>query len=188
VVAHALAVELRRRGCEVQRLVLLDPAVNANRILAKNRALGESHVLKHILRTNHIDLPKQWGRPLTYQRAEELLRRHNAAEFVLPPKELLTFMVQSLNANWLSLLEHELDVFDGDLVIFSATQRKNFLRLRSRRRGLIARMATRYLQRSWQPYVAGNITEYTVHCTHYEMLATKQLNEYSEQLTRILKT
>ncbi len=33
VVAHELAVELRRRGCEVQRLVLLDPAFSASLII-----------------------------------------------------------------------------------------------------------------------------------------------------------
>jgi thioesterase domain-containing protein len=187
VVAHELAVELRRRGCEVHRLVLLDPAVNANRALAMNRALGESHVLKHILRTNHVEIPKRWG-PITYEKAEELIRQQKAVEFGLPPRKLLDFLIQSLNVNWLFLLEHELDVFDGDAAIFSAAQRKNVLRLRSRRRGRLARLATRYLQRSWRPYVSGEIAEHSVNCTHYEMLSNDALNEYGKRLKALLES
>ena len=38
-----------------------------------------------------------------------------------------------------------------------------------------------YLQ-SWRPYVAGDITTYSVDCTHHEMLTTASLSTYSEQL------
>jgi thioesterase domain-containing protein len=187
VVAHALAVELRRRGCEVQRVVLLDPAVNANRLIALNRALGESHVLKHFLRANRIDLPRRWG-PLTYHQAEELIRRQEAVEFALPPESLLKFMAQSLCTNWSLLLEHAVDVFDGGMVVFSAARRNNFLRLRSRRPGPLARLATRYQQRDWRPYVGGTLTEYSVDCTHYEMLAVRPLSEYGTLLKRALES
>ena len=86
VVAHELAVELQRRGCVVQSLVLLDPAfsahkfiakLSANRAVAKNHGLDESQVLEHILRTNRIDIPEQSG-PLTYRQAEELARQQGA--------------------------------------------------------------------------------------------------------------
>jgi amino acid adenylation domain-containing protein len=179
VVAHALAVELRRRGCEVQQLVLLDPTVKANRALALNPAWGESHVLKHILRANHIDVPVRWGR-LTRQKVEELLHQQGSVEFSLPPDQLLDFMAQALNTNWLLLIEHELDVFDGDVVTFSASRRRSIPRIRLRRPGGLSRMALRYQQRSWRPYVSGHVTEHPVDCTHYEMLATSALNQYAE--------
>jgi thioesterase domain-containing protein/acyl carrier protein len=181
VVAHALAVELRRRGCEIQHLVLLDPTVIANRVISLNPAWGQSHVLKHILRANHIEIPKRWMR-LTYREAEELLPQQGSLEFALPPNQLLDFMAQSLNVNWLFLLEHKPDVFDGDVVIFSAGRRKKVPRIRLRHPGALARMAFRYQQRSWQPYVLGNVTEHLVECTHYEMLATASLNQYAEHI------
>jgi thioesterase domain-containing protein/acyl carrier protein len=203
VVAHELAVELRRRGCVVQRLVLLDAGLiaklsanrviarlSANRVIARNLALAESEVLEYILRTNRIDIPVQLG-PFTYRQAEELIRQREAVEFALPPPQLLEFMVQSVYANQLHLLDHVPDVFDGDMVIFSAARRghENDKGLRlSRWRGLLTRMATRSDLQSWRPYVAGDITEYSVNCTHYEMLTTRSLNMYGEQLKPLLGT
>ncbi|MEV0674864.1 amino acid adenylation domain-containing protein, partial [Mycobacterium sp. NPDC050441] len=186
VVAHAMAVELRRRGCEVEQLVLLDPTVIANRIISLNPAWRQSHVLKHILRVNHIDVPRRWGH-LDYQEAEELLRRRGPVEFALPPKQLLDFMAQSLTTNWLLLLEHEPEVFDGDVVIFSAgaARRRNIPTLRLRRPGALTRLAFRYQQRSWRPYVSGNVTEHPVGCTHYEMLATAALGEYGNYFSTV---
>jgi amino acid adenylation domain-containing protein len=186
VVAHALAVELQRRGCEVERLVLLDPTVNANRFIALNPVWSQSHVLKHILRANHIDIPRRWGR-FTYEAAQELLRQEGSAGHAVPSDELLEFMARSINANWTSVVEHELDVFDGDVVIFSAGRRRNVPTLRLRRRGPLTRMAFRYQQRSWRPYVSGNVTEHPVDCTHYEMLTPSALNTYGSRLKQLLE-
>ncbi|MGE5696246.1 MAG: thioesterase domain-containing protein, partial [Candidatus Sericytochromatia bacterium] len=190
VVAHELAIELRRRGCEVQRLVLLDPAFSANRVIAKNRALGESQVLKHVLRINGIDIPK-WWRFLTYRRAEELIRQRDEVDFALPPKQLLEFMVQSVTANQLYRRRHVPGLFDGDMVIFSAARRGNEngsgTRLSPRWRQLRARMATRFHLQGWRPYVAGDITAYSVDCTHYEMLTAESLSMYGEQLKLLLE-
>ena len=192
VVAHELAIELQRRGCEVQRLVLLDPALSANRVIARNRALAESHVLEHILRTNRIDIPVQL-RPLTYRQVEELIQQREAVEFALPPRQLLEVMVRSVNASQLHLLEHVPDVFDGDTVIFSAARNGNEIngrrsRLMSRWPGLRARMATRSHLQSWRPYLAGDITEYSVDCTHYEMMTIRSLSAYGKRLKLLLET
>ncbi len=125
VVAHQLAVELRRRGCEVQRLVLLDPpafgaGVITTAAAAGGGALNEGQILEHILRTNRIDIPLLPG-PLTYERAEEILQR-GAVEFPLPPKELLELMVRSVETNQRHLRRHVPEVFDGDMVVFSAAR------------------------------------------------------------------
>ena len=126
VVAHELAIELRRRGCVVQRLVLLDPAFSRQQSHRKKSSFqNESQILEHILRINRIEIPEQSG-PLTYRQAEELIhQQREAVEFALPPKQLLEFMVQSVNANQPYLLEHVPDVFDGDMVIFSAARSAN---------------------------------------------------------------
>jgi thioesterase domain-containing protein/acyl carrier protein len=191
VVAHELAIELQRRGCGVQSLVLLDPVFGGNRAFATNQALDESQILEHILRTNRIDLPVESG-SLTYQQVEELVQRRDAVEFPLPSKQLLEFMVQSVNANHVHLLKHVPSVFDGDMVMFSAARSVNGSdsgsRLRSRGRRLLTRMANGYRLRKWRPHVAGDIAEYSVDCKHHEMLHTASLNMYGEQLKHSLRT
>ncbi|MDT5357461.1 MAG: hypothetical protein QOJ56_5993, partial [Mycobacterium sp.] len=206
VVAHELAIELQRRGCVVQRLVLLDPPFiarfSANKIIgrfstkmgiARNRALDENQALEYILRTNRIDIPVQLG-PLTYRRAAELIHQRDAVGFdlPLPPRQLLEFMVQSVNASQRHLLEHVPGVFDGDIAVFSAARSGNEndsgRGLRSRWRGLRTRMAPRSHLQSWRPYVAGGITEYSVDCTHYEMLTFRSLSVYGERLKLLLET
>ncbi|UNB53467.1 non-ribosomal peptide synthetase [Mycolicibacterium sp. YH-1] len=201
VVAHELAIELRRRGCEVQRLVLLDAALIVNRMskiraattrsIARNRALAEGQVLEYILRANHIDVPPHWG-PLTSRRAEKLIQQQAAKGFAPPPRALVDFMIQSLNANQLCLLEHVPDVFDGDIVIFSAARRRNDVMsgssLRSHWRALRNRLGARFHLLSWRPYVAGDITAYSVDFTHYEMFTPQALGEYGDQLERAIES
>ncbi len=169
VVAHELAIELRRRGCVVQRLILLDPTPNHNgRIAVRNQALDGSQILEEILRSIRIDIPEE-SKPLTYRKAEELIhQQREVVEFALPPKQLLELMVQSVNANQLYLLDHVPDVFDGDMVIFSAARSGN-------------ENDSSHLQ-SWRPYVAGDITVYSVGCGHYEMMTTGSLSLYGQQL------
>jgi amino acid adenylation domain-containing protein len=210
VVAHELAIELQRRGCVVECLVLLDAAFVANKGIARfvankgkarfiankgftrNQALAESRVLEHILRINCIDIPVQSG-PLTHRQAEELIhQKREAVEFALPPRQLLEFMFQSVNANQLYLMEHVPDVFDGDMVVFSAARIGNGNgggpRLGSRWRGPRIRMATRSRLQSWRPYVTGDITGCSVDCTHYEMLNIGSLSEYGKRLNFLIGT
>jgi thioesterase domain-containing protein len=173
VVAHELAVELQRRGCEVQRLVLIDDAISANRVIATNQSSDESQVLDHMLRINRIDIPEQSG-PLTRQQAVALIHEQlEAAEFALPPKELLEFAVQSVAANQLYLQEHVPEVFDGDMVIFAAARDGN--------------MDDSSQLQSWRAYVSGDITTHLVDCTHHEMLTTGSLNIYGGQLKLALE-
>jgi thioesterase domain-containing protein/acyl carrier protein len=175
LVAHELAIELRRRGGVVQRLILLDPASSVNSI-ARDQALDqsqmESKILDLFLRSNGIAIPEQWG-PLTYRQAEELMQQQReVVEFVLPPRQLVEFMAQSAHADQFYHLEHVPDVFDGDMVIFSAAPSRND-------------NDSSHLQ-SWRPYVAGDITVYSVDCTHNEMMTTGSLSIYGEQLKRAL--
>ncbi len=177
-VAHELAIELRRRGCVVQRLILLDPVLSANGTI-RNHALddesqGESRILDLILRSSRVDIPDQSG-PLTYRQAEELIRQQReVVEFVLPPRQLFEFVVQNYNANQSYLLEHVPDVFDGDMIIFSAARSEN-------------ENDSSHPQ-IWRPYVAGDITVHSVDCGHDEMMTTESLSMYGEQLKLALET
>jgi thioesterase domain-containing protein/acyl carrier protein len=171
-VVHELAIELRRRGCVVQRLILLDPGHSVNGA-AKGQVSEEGQIesllLDQFLRINRIEIPDQ-SEPLTYRRAEELIHQREEVNSTLPlpPEQLLQFMVQSSHANQFYRAGHVPDVFDGDMVIFSAALSTNG-------------DGSSHL-RSWQPYVAGDITTYSVDCTHHEMLTTASLSMYSDQL------
>jgi thioesterase domain-containing protein/acyl carrier protein len=170
VVAHELAIEFRRRGCAVQRLILLDAVPNDNGSIAvRSQALGKSQILEEILRFIRIDIPEE-SKPLTYRKAEHLIRqRQEALEIALPSKqvrEFLEFTVQNMEANELHHSEHVLGVFDGDMVIFSTAQRES----------------DSSLLQSWRPYVAGDITEYSIDCTHEDMVTAESLSLYGQQL------
>ncbi|WP_458695270.1 non-ribosomal peptide synthetase [[Mycobacterium] appelbergii] len=199
VVAHELAIELQRRGCEVQRLILMDAALNLNKVrgtrsmsyrtVAKNHALAEGLVLEYLLSANHIDVPAH-RRPLSYRRAEKIVQQGVAPGFAPPPKALVEFMVKSLTANQLRLLEHEPAVFNGDVVIFSAARhgkRENSgASIWSRWRAWRNRRAIRSHLQSWRPFVTGDIAAHSVDCTHYEMFTSEAVGEYGEWLKRAL--
>ncbi|OBF83047.1 non-ribosomal peptide synthetase, partial [Mycobacterium sp. 852002-51163_SCH5372311] len=170
-VAHELAIELRRRGCAVERLVLLDPVLNANGAntseTADNDGQGESRILELTLRTNGIEIPQQ-AEPITYEMAEELIRRQGKiVEFILPPRQVFEFVVENYNSNGSHLREHMPGVFDGDMIIFSARSENG---------------NNSSHPRNWEPYVAGDITVYPVDCGHDDMMAAEALAMYGEQL------
>ena len=176
-VAHELAIELHRRGSEVQSLVLVDPVLNADGT-ARGHALdeenpGENRLLDLFLRSSRIDIPEQ-SQPLTYRQAEELIRQQGeVVEFVLPPRQIFEFAVRNHNANLLYLREHVPGVFEGDMVIFSAARSEN------------ENNSTH--PQNWRPYVAGDITVYPVDCEHDAMMTPESLSLYGQQLKLSLK-
>ena len=170
-VAHEVAIELHRRGCVVQRLVLVDPVFSATGLTARNQSLDESRVLEDILRTNGVDIPLRSER-LTYREAQELVQQRDAIDFALPSERLLQFIVQCVNANHLHLSRHVPGVFNGDAVIFSAAQTEG--------------VRTSSLQQGWCPYIAGKIIEYPIGCTHHEMFSAESLTVYGNRLKRLL--
>jgi thioesterase domain-containing protein len=173
VVAHELAIELQRRGCVVPRLILLDaqPSNDSSGTLPIH-AFGEKDILEEVLRLCHIDIPEQ-AEPLTYEQVEALVRERAAVEFP-HYRMLLDIIVQNVNCNMALNQTHEPSVFDGDIVIFSAARDE------SDRSSLL-------LQR-WRPYVAGDITAYSVDCTHNDMVSAESLTLYGDQLKLSIET
>ncbi|SON61920.1 Dimodular nonribosomal peptide synthase [Mycobacterium simulans] len=175
VVAHQLAVELQRRGCVVRRLLLLDAILNPaaagglDNALKDSDPVTESSFLSTMLQMNGINIDGQF-RTLTYQQAEVLLQRHEATEFLLPPKPIVEEMVDNMNASIRLLSQHVPDIFDGDMVIFSENRGDGSA-----------------LQPMWRPYAAGNITEHPVESTHFEMLNPKPLKLFGQQLASYLR-
>ncbi|HEY0225245.1 MAG TPA: thioesterase domain-containing protein, partial [Mycobacterium sp.] len=172
VVAHEVAIELRRRGCVVQRLILLDATFSANGVAGRNGTLGEGQIPEHILGANlRIDMPVAAG-PLTYRQVERLNHQQEAVEFSSLPKNLLDIMVQSVKRNQSYLSGHVPRVFDGGVIIFSAARSESH--------------RNSPLLQNWRPYVAGDITEHSIDCAHYEMLSTESLKLYGKHLKLLL--
>ena len=178
-VAHALAIELRRRGCVVDRLILLDPVLWSNSAVTHqplDENPGENRLLDLFLRSSGIDIPDPSER-LTYRRAEELIRQQGqVVEFVLPPKQLFDFAVHNHNANESLLRHHVPDIFDGDMTIFAATQSKDEVERQ------------RCNPQNWRPYVTGTLTVHPVNCGHDEMMTPDKLATYAHQLKHSLQT
>jgi thioesterase domain-containing protein len=175
-VAHELAVELRRRGCEVQRLIMLDPVLGDSgptNTVGPEEIQGESRILDLTLRSNRIAVPEH-AEPLTYERAEELIRQQGkAVELILPPRQIFEFVVDNYNSNGSHLRQHVPGVFDGEVIIFSA------------RRDVGNESSD---PRNWNPYVEGAITVYPVDCGHDDMMAGESLALYGDQLKLALES
>jgi amino acid adenylation domain-containing protein len=167
VVAHELAIELQRRGCQIARLILLDaqPSLDSS-VALPNPALEEKHVLEEVLRFCHVSIPEQ-DEPLTPEQIEELVRGQVDIEFSRY-RQLLDLLVQNLASNIALYRAHEPGVFDGDVIIFSAVRDQS-----DRNSSLL---------QSWRPYVTGEIALHAVDCTHQEILTAESLSMYGDQL------
>ncbi|KAA1249600.1 non-ribosomal peptide synthetase, partial [Mycobacterium simiae] len=174
-VAHQLAVELRGQGYAVGRLILLDAVLFGDAMRAENAAnatdsVSESDALEAVLKALGIDTRDQ-SEPLTYRQAEALVSQHEATELPFPSRQLLATLVENANRNTSLLSQHVPDIFDGDMVIFSATRGGS---------------GSPLLQ-SWRPYVDGDITEYRIDCAHDEMLTPESLRLFGHQLRAALE-
>jgi thioesterase domain-containing protein len=167
VVAHELAIELQRRGCVVPRLILLDAQPNVeDGVTERNRAAVELDTLEEALRFYGIDIPERGG-SLTDEELDELIRERITTEFPRQ-KELLDWLVHNLDSNKALQQAHEPGVLQGDLTVFSAVRDGGD-------------RSSSALQQ-WRPYVAGEITEHSIDCTHEEMLTAESLRLYGRQL------
>jgi amino acid adenylation domain-containing protein len=172
VIAHEVAIELCRRGCEVRRLILLDAVPGGNNNLTREQvsgAMGESYVLELMLGYLHIGNPEP-SKPLTYERAEKLIHH----QIPLPIAQLrifLKFFMQNMKNSFWRQVEHVAGVFDGDMVVFYTTQNES----------------SWDLSLQWRPYVTGEITAYPVDCGHLEMLSPESIIMYGKQLKLLLE-
>ncbi|OMC42175.1 hypothetical protein A5744_17140 [Mycobacterium sp. IS-1264] len=167
IVAHEIAVELRRRGCAVPRLLALDSLLMSD--VHDVPSVTESDVLQSLLIAAGVDIPEQ-SQPLTHGQVEACIQQRESLEFALPSRQLVETMAKNANTNLLLRAQHSPAIFDGDMTIFSA-------------RPTGGRSA---LQQSWRPYVAGRITEHPVDCEHEEMLSARSLKLFGDQLAAAL--
>jgi thioesterase domain-containing protein/acyl carrier protein len=180
VIAHEVAIELRRRGCVVRRVILLDPAFTAVPSLPTRRTLGKNRILERIVATKGADVPVR-SKQMVFQRAAELMEEgeDEGRELPLPLERLLEFMAHSVDANLRRLKKHRPGVFDGDVLIVAAAQGHGLGRMLP---GLRAKLANESHLRRWRGHVTGEISSHAVECTHYGMLTDDSVRLYGDRL------
>jgi thioesterase domain-containing protein len=136
-----------------------------------NHAPVDQQTLEEVLRFYRIDIPDQDGLP-THEQIEGLVRERAAAEFPRY-KQLLDWIEQNLDDNRALQAAHEPGVWNGDIIVFSAE-------------GDDSDSGSSPLE-EWRPYVAGDITEFAVDCTHEEMLTAESLSLYGQQINFLLE-
>ncbi|GBE68122.1 hypothetical protein MFM001_45840 [Mycobacterium sp. MFM001] len=167
VVAHEVGIELRRRGCAVARLILLDAQPGLDGSVTEPRpAADEKDMLEAVLRFYGVATPEQ-DAPLTYEQLEELVLEREAVEF-RQYQQLLDLLGRNLDKNLALQRAHKPGVFDGDMILFSAAPGES-----DRSSSSVG---------SWRPYVTGAITGYAVDCRHEDMLTAESLSRYGQQL------
>ena len=164
MIAHELAIELQRRGCVIARLVLLDAVPSID--IQSNPELGDWKKQLEVLRFYLKGVPEQ-DEPFTYEQIEELVRERGGAEFARY-KQVLDLFVHNVKNGMTLYPAHEPGVFNGDMIIFSAARDESD--------------HSSSLLRSWRPYVVGDITVYSIDCTHHEMLTAESVSMYGNQL------
>ncbi|WP_407667597.1 thioesterase domain-containing protein [Mycolicibacterium arseniciresistens] len=184
VIAHEVAIELRRRGAVVERLILLDPALTPVAAFPTRRSLDKSRIFEKIVAASKSEVPAR-SRQLVFQRAAELMDEGDGGqrELPLPLEGMLGLMARSLDANTRRLRRHRPGVFDGDAVVFVAVQGEGLGKMLP---GFQAKMANEGQMRRWRRNVAGDISSVPVECTHHTMLTEESLKLYGEQLREAL--
>ena len=172
IVAHQVAIELKRRKCAIACLILLDarPTVGSA-TQAVDDVLILEEVLKEVLRFYRIAVPEQDG-PLTYQQVEELVREQRAVE-LSQYQQLFDLGVHSLKSSLALHRAHEPEIFDGDTTIFSALPDE-------------MDSSSSPLE-GWRPYVTGHITEYSIACRHEDMLTAESVSLYGQLLRSLIE-
>ncbi|MCB9442240.1 MAG: methyltransferase [Mycolicibacterium sp.] len=199
VVAHEIAIELQKRGFEVERLVLVDAKPASGRVnkfakmavnyFGRGRALAEQFVMQGILSQMGVDFSNH-PQPLSYEQAEMVLARHGISGGI-PSRQVVDLMVRCYVLNRNMLMNHVSGQFNRDVATFSAS-------LIGGRDSLLPGLALRWpaLQKrkrantgaeAWRPYVSGKIISGTVECTHHEMFTARALSGYGQRLRSLLE-
>ncbi|WP_080737257.1 non-ribosomal peptide synthetase [Rhodococcus fascians] len=149
--AHAIAVELRSTGSEVRTLALLDSYVDGHDDDNLDGALSVENLLGGL----GLDLTAQpSAEPLTYERGVELLDESLGQTTGVTADHLRRINAGFENSTRI-MAEFVPDVFDGDVLFFSATKGASDGIVRS--------------PQEWRPYVTGDIVIHDVEVFHNEM-------------------
>ncbi|WP_231990033.1 thioesterase domain-containing protein, partial [Mycobacterium sp. 852002-51971_SCH5477799-a] len=170
LVAHEVAIALQQRGCVIARLILFDAQLSLEGASLPTHPLEDKQMLEEILRFYGVDIT-ELQEPLDADQIEKVMLERGVKDFPRY-KRLVDWIIQNFNKNTELQRAHEPRIFDGDLIIFSAVGSESD--------------RSSYLVETWRPYVAGDITEYSVDCAHENMLTVESLSLYGDQLRLLL--
>ncbi|MFN3005342.1 thioesterase domain-containing protein, partial [Mycolicibacterium wolinskyi] len=184
VIAHEVAIELQRRRCVVDRLVLLDPASAVVKPLLTRSSSHDRRILDELMSNSGMRLSAH-SKDMVSRRVADLVGNDENASLdaPLPLEELVNQMARNIEANRRRLRGYRAGIFNGDIVLFVAGQR---VATDTRWPTSSSRMAVKTQVRRWRRNVTGAIAAYPVKCTHYAMLAADALKHYGEDLKRSL--
>ncbi|WP_432587793.1 amino acid adenylation domain-containing protein [Streptomyces sp. HD1123-B1] len=178
LVAHEMAVRLRREGEEVGLLANLDqPPMPREEFDDAFVAADEQKVLAVLLDFAGHD-PRAFGTgPLEYTAVMEVLRAEGSALATFEERDILR-IGRVNNNNWELTLGHEPGVYDGDVTLFVATESEDFP---GDPAGKVASWTDRLT-----PYVGGGMTTHEVDCEHRQLLQPGPLAEIGRVVREIL--
>jgi hypothetical protein len=131
---------------------------------------GEKQILKEVLSFASADIPNQ-DVSLSDEQVEELVRGRGAVGFPRHNR-FLNLVIQNINCIIPLYRARAAGVSDGDMITFCAMRDEGD--------------RSSFLQQSWRPYVARDITVHSIYCTYQEMLTTESLSMYGKQLRQLL--
>uniref|UniRef100_UPI000369D97F amino acid adenylation domain-containing protein n=1 Tax=Rhodococcus sp. 114MFTsu3.1 TaxID=1172184 RepID=UPI000369D97F len=166
-VAHAVAVELRRGGADVDSLTIMDSYVESGDDTPQGKLSVEE-----LLEGLGLDLPTVASDgPLTYEGAVELLSASFGQDTGLTPEHL-----ERINdgfANSTSIMSRFVpDVFDGNVLFFAAG--------RGSGDGVDRDPAV------WNAFIEGELEIRTIDCAHNQMIEPEVLSEVGNVLENYL--
>ncbi|MFJ9887221.1 amino acid adenylation domain-containing protein [Streptomyces sp. NPDC091287] len=159
LLAHEIAVQLRRGGEEIALLANLDqvPVVSAE-LTNDYVEADEQKVLMSLLDFVGRD-PGMFGDgPLEHDKVMAVLKEEGSALATFDDEHILRIGAVN-NNNWDLTLDHEPEVFDGDVLLFVATRDEDHPEGKAEHS--VARL---------KPYVTGTVETVDIDCEHRQLL------------------
>ncbi|ELB88764.1 non-ribosomal peptide synthetase, partial [Rhodococcus wratislaviensis IFP 2016] len=167
VIAHAMAVELRREGEAVDTLAVMDSYVTNGTDQGP-----ESLTVSELLHGLGLDLESVSGEELTYERAVELLDDAFGQKTGLTPQHLERISAGFTNSSRI-MNNFRPQVFDGDLLFFTAAGSAS---------------TDQHSPEEWRSSVTGGIREVKIECEHNQMIEPEVLAVVGPVLEDYLST
>ncbi|WP_030606798.1 non-ribosomal peptide synthetase [Streptomyces sclerotialus] len=165
VLAHTVAVLLQQAGAEVELLALLDafPAEQWR----ENAAPEEGDALTAVLRMAGFD------RTHERDRADVLATLRQAGSPLAGLSDHTLARIVDIVPNHARMMrEHHHEVFDGDVLFFTAAA---------------PRPEDWLTREAWRPHVSGAVVNHDLDCTHPQLMRERQLDDIAAVLAARLK-
>jgi thioesterase domain-containing protein/aryl carrier-like protein len=159
IVAHEMAVQLRAAGEEVEGLIILDAYPSGQRRRQRQRQHAGSADWEDVAAEDAIKPadPEAETASIT-----EIVRREVGRILGALTDEEVMLFAKNYQKNVNLMRNHDFRRFDGDALVFVATEGKPIT--------VAEQGSGDFAAELWKPYVSGEISEIHIPCTHTDML------------------